>query len=104
MPTTQRCSATLGLRHWGLMRPIAHLPAATMPMGAKAAKIARASVKAVSVDSAATVRTVVIVRIEMIAVIAVIAPIARTVRRWTTSSHWKGLPLIPEDQMHRQPL
>lgn len=64
-----------------------------MPMADKDARSARATVMAVNVARVAT---------EVIVVIVPSVVSARTGHRWTTSSRWKALPQIPEDQVHCQ--
>lgn len=79
------------------MRPMALRTQALMPMAHRDAKNVRATVMAVTVARVVTARNVVIARS------AVSATSAKTVRRLTTSSRWKALPLIQEDQMPCQP-
>ena len=95
MPRTQRRSVTQGLRLRGSIKAMVRLKQARRAMADKDARSARATVMAVSVARVATVQT---------GVIAQSALSARTVRRLTTSSRWTALQLIPEDQMHCQPL
>jgi hypothetical protein len=91
--TTQRRSVTQDLRP--KRAPMA------IPRAVKVAKAGHATVMAVTGARGATVRNVETCRSVLS---AVTATSARTVHRLTTSSRWRVLPLIPEDQMRLQPL
>ncbi len=97
LPTTLRHSVTRASRLRGSMKAMARLKPARMPMADRDVKNVRATVMAVTVARVATARNVVTCRS------AQSAASARTVRRLTTSSRWRALALIQEDQIWLQP-
>ena len=82
------------MRPKGWMQAMPVIRQAPMPMAIRRVKSAHATAMAETVARAATGVSVQSARS---------AASARTVHRLTTSSRWKALQLIPEDQMHCQP-